>query len=575
MSKNLSLFSRVGKTKIIPIGLKILLIFISIIFLSNFATNFISIQFTQREIINLNNTIMIEQLKELYNNASNQFQIYLYSGNEEEGFNSLMKMAESGFSKKNSLALGIQKDGTIKFFTCNNQSYLNGEKISSFSDTSALEKLIQQQSMGIEEGSISFNNSEGEYFGVYKFHDEWNMFIIRAELRSDIKKENKRIYIYSSVLIFILTLFFVIVGYVILNKEFSVMRSFTEDLIQMQEKKQLDLIDISKAPNDDVTYMAASFNSLSSQINNLLGTFQKFVSKDIVAKAYSGKNVGLEGSQRELTMLFSDVKSFTYRTETLGNDIIEVLNVHYNRVINRVHHNNGIIGSIIGDAVLAIYGTFEDKESKSLEAIKSAWEITQETQRLREEMADRRKEIEKNRKLTESEEKVFKAVSVDVGVGIDGGNVFYGTIGRNDSSDPRQAHMANTVIGDTVNSASRLEGLTRIYHLPVIVSEYIKDEVSKNSSRYKFFEIDTVQVKGKTKGKKIFFPFDCEVMDNSLIEKYETFEEGLKLYYEGNWRSAKKIFKKAELEVTEVFLERMGTKNAPENWSGIWTMTTK
>ena len=571
----LSLFSRVGKTKIIPIGLKILLIFISIIFLSNFATNFISIQFTQREIINLNNTIMIEQLKELYNNASNQFQIYLYSGNEEEGFNSLMKMAESGFSKKNSLALGIQKDGTIKFFTCNNQSYLNGEKISSFSDTSALEKLIQQQSMGIEEGSISFNNSEGEYFGVYKFHDEWNMFIIRAELRSDIKKENKRIYIYSSVLIFILTLFFVIVGYVILNKEFSVMRSFTEDLIQMQEKKQLDLIDISKAPNDDVTYMAASFNSLSSQINNLLGTFQKFVSKDIVAKAYSGKNVGLEGSQRELTMLFSDVKSFTYRTETLGNDIIEVLNVHYNRVINRVHHNNGIIGSIIGDAVLAIYGTFEAKEAKSLEAIKSAWEITQETQRLREEMADRRKEIEKNRKLTESEEKVFKAVSVDVGVGIDGGNVFYGTIGRNDSSDPRQAHMANTVIGDTVNSASRLEGLTRIYHLPVIVSEYIKDEVSKNSSRYKFFEIDTVQVKGKTKGKKIFFPFDCEVMDNSLIEKYETFEEGLKLYYEGNWRSAKKIFKKAELEVTEVFLERMGTKNAPENWSGIWTMTTK
>lgn len=571
----LSLFSRVGKTKIIPIGLKILLIFISIIFLSNFATNFISIQFTQREIINLNNTIMIEQLKELYNNASNQFQIYLYSGNEEEGFNSLKKMAESGFSKKNSLALGIQKDGTIKFFTCNNQSYLNGEKISSFSDTSALEKLIQQQSMGIEEGSISFNNSEGEYFGVYKFHDEWNMFIIRAELRSDIKKENKRIYIYSSVLIFILTLFFVIVGYVILNKEFSVMRSFTEDLIQMQEKKQLDLIDISKAPNDDVTYMAASFNSLSSQINNLLGTFQKFVSKDIVAKAYSGKNVGLEGSQRELTMLFSDVKSFTYRTETLGNDIIEVLNVHYNRVINRVHHNNGIIGSIIGDAVLAIYGTFEDKEAKSLEAIKSAWEITQETQRLREEMADRRKEIEKNRKLTESEEKVFKAVSVDVGVGIDGGNVFYGTIGRNDSSDPRQAHMANTVIGDTVNSASRLEGLTRIYHLPVIVSEYIKDEVSKNSSRYKFFEIDTVQVKGKTKGKKIFFPFDCEVMDNSLIEKYETFEEGLKLYYEGNWRFAKKIFKKAELEVTEVFLERMGTKNAPENWSGIWTMTTK
>ena len=67
--------------------------------------------------------------------------------------------------------------------------------------------------------------------------------------------------------------------------------------------------------------------------------------------------------------------------------------------------------------------------------------------------------------------------------------------------------MANTVIGDTVNSASRLEGLTRIYHLPVIVSEYVKNEVLKESARYKFFEIDTVQLKGKTEGKKIFFPF--------------------------------------------------------------------
>ena len=571
LADKIKFFSKIGKTKIIPIGLKILLIFISIIFLSNFATNFISIQLTQREIINLNNTIMIEQLKELYNNASNQFQIYLYSGDEEGGFSSLKKMAESGFTKPNSIALGLNKDGSLKFLACSNP-LVSSE---SFENSLVLEELMQKQDENIQEGSISFESENGEYFGVYKYHDEWEMFIIRAELRSDIKKENNRTYAYSSLLIFILTLVFVIVGYVILNKEFAAMRSFTEDLIQMQQKKRLDLIDISNARNDDVTYMAASFNSLSSQMNNLLGTFQKFVSKDIVAKAYSGKNVGLEGSQRELTMLFSDVKSFTYRTETLGNDIIEVLNVHYNRVINRVHQNNGIIGSIIGDAVLAVYGTMESEQVKSLEAIQSAWEITRETQHLRDEMTVRRNEIEKSRALTESEEKVFKAVLVDVGVGIDGGNVFYGTIGRNDSSDPKQAHMANTVIGDTVNSASRLEGLTRIYHIPVVVSEYVKDEVSAKTDRYKFYEIDTVQVKGKTEGKKIFFPFDCETMEESVSQKYEIFEEGLKSYYEGDWKAARKSFKDADLEVTQVFLERMGNKNAPEDWSGIWTMTTK
>ena len=181
----------------------------------------------------------------------------------------------------------------------------------------------------------------------------------------------------------------------------------------------------------------------------------------------------------------------------------------------------------------------------------------------------RRKEVEKKRKLTESEEKIFLAVSLDVGVGIDGGNVFYGNIGSNE-------HMANTVIGDNVNSASRLEGLTRIYHLPVIVSSYIRDEVMEETTRFKFFEIDTVQVKGKTQGKKIYFPFDTNEMDNTLLAKYEVYEKGLQAYYDGDWKTARKEFKNSQLdELTQVFMERMGNKGAPEGWNGIWTMTTK
>ncbi|MCR4579602.1 MAG: adenylate/guanylate cyclase domain-containing protein [Treponema sp.] len=571
MAEKKGLFSKVGNTVIIPLRIKILAIFISLIVLSNFATNFISIQFTQKEIINLNNTIMVQQLKELYTNAANQFQIYAYSGDKDACNESMCKVAESGFANNNSLAVGISPEGKLFFMTSNNPEI----KWDSFPDSLALENLNTQRSQGIEEGSVYFMGDETEYFGVYKFQDDWNYYIIRAERRSDLDEKNHSIYAYIAIVIFSLTILFIVIGYIILRKEFGVMRKFTSELIRMQQSKKLELIDLSKAPNDDVTYMAASFNNLSSQVNNLLDTFQKFVSKDIVAKAYSGQEVGLEGSQRELTMLFSDVKSFTYRTETLGNDIIEVLNVHYNRVIQNVHYSNGIVGSIIGDAILAVYGTLEAKKSKSVNAIQSAWGITRSTAALREEMKARRQEIEKSRSLTESEERVFQAVLVDVGVGIDGGKVFYGTIGRNDEVDPLQAHMANTVIGDTVNSASRLEGLTRIYHIPVIVSAYVKEEVEAESDRYIFFEIDTVQVKGKTQGKKIYFPFDKEDMDASLISRYQLFSDGLKAYYEGDWTAARKLFKKTELELTEVFLERMGNKSAPENWSGIWTMTTK
>ena len=570
MSGKIQFFSRVGKTRIIPIGLKMLLVFICLILLSNFITNFISLQLSQSQIINLNNTIMINQLKELYNTSSNQYQIYTYSGSKDDSIEAVCKTARTGFSNPNSVALGINPDGEFQFFADANELAVWPQF-----DSLTLKELNQNRHEGVEEGSLSFTSPYGDYFGVYKYQNDWGYYIIRAELRSDLEQNNYRVYGIISLLIIVLTLFFIVVGYIIIRREFRTMRSFTDDLIRMQKDKTLELIDISKAPNDDVTYMAASFNSLSAQVNSLLGTFQKFVSKDIVAKAYSGKDVGLEGSQRELAMLFSDVKSFTYRTETLGNDIIEVLNVHYNRVIHNVHDNFGIVGSIIGDAILAIYGTLDSKRSKSYNAVISAWNITRATAGLREEMQARRQEIEKTRKLTESEERVFQAVMVDVGVGIDGGKVFYGTIGRNDFADPRQAHMTNTVIGDTVNSASRLEGLTRIYHIPVVVSESIKDEVLSETARYKFIEIDTVQVKGKTKGKKIFFPFDTNEMDEALLEKYQQFEEGLQSYYSGDWKSARKVFKGLDLEVTQVFLERMGSKSAPEGWSGIWTMTTK
>lgn len=565
MSAKKGLFSKVGKTRIVPIGLKILIIFITIILLSNFATNFLSVQLSKRQIINLNNTIMVEQLKELYTNASNQFQIYNYSDDKEGSQEALEKVAKSGFSNKNSVALGVKPDGQILFAARNNIF----TDWSFFTDEEKLNKLNEDYNNDIKEGSITFEHKDGEYFGVYKYQTDWGYFLIRAEKRSDLDANTRSVLLYTLFIIIILTIAFVVIGWLILRHEFRPVTMITKDLYEMQQHKQLELIDLSHAKNDDITYLAASFNSLSSSVNNLLGTFQKFVPKDVVAKAYNDQGIGLEGSQRELAMLFSDIKSFTYRTETLGNDIIDVLNVHYNRVIHNVHENHGVVGSIIGDAILAVYGTLESNRSKSYDAILAAWDITHATASLRETMKLRRIEIEKKRKLTESEEKIFIAVSLDVGVGIDGGNVFYGNIGSNE-------HMANTVIGDNVNSASRLEGLTRIYHLPVIVSEYIKDEVLAETARFKFYEIDTVQVKGKTQGKKIYFPFDTNEMDSALLAKYDLFEEGLQAYYSGDWKSARKSFKNSELpELTEVFMERMGNKSAPEGWNGIWAMTTK
>lgn len=558
-------FQYVGNTPIIPISVKILAIFISLILMSNFMTNLISVQLSQRQVTELTNRLTVTQLKELYKNASSQYQIYSYKKNKEECLETLKNSAKEEFSNRHSLALGFDRTGVALFCAS-----ADGSDLLSFPDKEALAKLNDNYDNGIIEGQINFELRGAEYHGIYKYSEDWNVYLVRAESRNDTARYKITIMAIITAVILILTVIFVALGVYMFKAVFASISKITKSLYDMQQRSQLDTIDIDDAPNDDVTYMAASFNSLSVSVNNLLTTFQKFVSKDVVSKAYSDHTIKLEGMQRELTILFSDIKSFTYRTETLGNEIIDLLNVHYNNVIHDVHEENGVVGSIIGDAILAIFGSLKNPELKSLEAIDAGWRITYVTAELREKMKAQRKKIEETRKLTAAEDRIYKAVLLDIGVGIDGGTVFYGNIGSDE-------HMTNTVIGDNVNSASRLEGVTRIYHLPIVVSEYIVDDVKDKSDRYKFYEIDTIQVKGKTKGKKIFFPLDTENESQKGLEKqFDIYEEALQAYYEGDWKNARKLFKQVKMEVADVFLERMGARgNAPDKWRGIWAMTTK
>ena len=558
-------FQYVGDTPIIPISVKILAIFISLILMSNFMTNLISVQLSQRQVTELTNRLTVTQLKELYKNASSQYQIYSYKKNKEECLETLKNSAKEEFSNRHSLALGFDRTGVALFCAS-----ADGSDLLSFPDKEALAKLNDDYDNGIIEGQINFELRGAEYHGIYKYSEDWNVYLVRAESKNDTARYKITIMAIISAVILILTVIFVALGVYMFRALFVSISKITNSLYDMQQKSQLSTIDIDDAPNDDITYMAASFNSLSVSVNNLLTTFQKFVSKDVVSKAYTDHTIKLEGMQRELTILFSDIKSFTYRTETLGNEIIDLLNVHYNNVIHDVHEENGVVGSIIGDAILAIFGSLKNPELKSLEAIDAGWRITYVTAELREKMKAQRKKIEETRKLTAAEDRIYKAVLLDIGVGIDGGTVFYGNIGSDE-------HMTNTVIGDNVNSASRLEGVTRIYHLPIVVSEYIVDDVKDKTDRYKFYEIDTIQVKGKTKGKKIFFPLDTENESQKGLEKqFDIYEEALQAYYEGDWKNARKLFKSVKMDVAEVFLERMGARgNAPDKWRGIWAMTTK
>jgi len=299
--------------------------------------------------------------------------------------------------------------------------------------------------------------------------------------------------------------------------------------------------------------------------------FKRFVTQDIALRAYRERSVKLEGTTRELTILFSDIKGFTFMTETLGNDIIDVLNLHYQRAITRIHEEKGIVGSIIGDALLAVFGTMDGSENKSLDSLNAAYRVQDVAAELRRDMAAWREDLVRKRgALTEAEDRVYRAVLLEVGVGIDGGEVFYGNIGSYE-------RMANTVIGDNVNSASRMEGLTRIYRVPVICSEFVKSDVAKSdqASTYRFLEMDKVQVKGKTEGKRIFWPVRTKFIDERLAAEFDAFSAGLEAYYQGDWAQAAVDWKHVTLPLADVFRDRISSGKAPEDWNGIWAMTTK
>ena len=109
-------FQRVGSTKIIPISLKLLTILISLLLMSNFATNFVNSLLSRAQIVKLNNTIMVKQLKDIYTAAGNQFHIYAFTGNKEESIESLRNTARHSFEMPNSLAAAFNTEGRIFFY---------------------------------------------------------------------------------------------------------------------------------------------------------------------------------------------------------------------------------------------------------------------------------------------------------------------------------------------------------------------------------------------------------------------------------------------------------------------------
>lgn len=205
---------------------------------------------------------------------------------------------------------------------------------------------------------------------------------------------------------------------------------------------------------------------------------ERFLPSQLVSEFYKNK-AQLEpgGENKEVTILFSDIRSFTkFSEQRSAEEVVQFLNEYLSRMTDVIFKFNGTIDKFIGDAIMTIFGAPFKRDDDALRAVKSAVAMIRELEEL-------------NLKMTSPEDKL------EVGIGIHTGEAIVGNIG----SDRR---LDYTVIGDNVNLASRIEGLTKHYHCPILISEATyKQVVGKYSldDGFEIREIDQVIVKGKSK----------------------------------------------------------------------------
>lgn len=271
------------------------------------------------------------------------------------------------------------------------------------------------------------------------------------------------------------------------------------------------------------------YNETEDRRRKINTIFAKFVPEEVINDLLSQSEDAemAVGEKRTVAILFSDIRSFTVISEhNSAETIVSFLNAYLERMVRIIRGHGGFIDKFIGDAILAIFGAPVSYEDNAARAIRAARE-----------MAARVAEID-------VEGLVLPEGGFATGIGVHEGTVIVGNIGSQDKFD-------YTVIGDNVNLASRLEGLTKHYHAQVLMSDVVFRKVS---DEVEVREVDTVRVKGKEQATTLYMPVVPGSFDEESADDYR---KALSMYKLGNWSTATDYFRRVLTRYPDDFLSSM------------------
>ncbi len=233
-------------------------------------------------------------------------------------------------------------------------------------------------------------------------------------------------------------------------------RIVTESLAVLQEAtKEIGTGDFSYRvhlqTHDEFEDLADSMNKMNEGLEEkerLKTGFAHYVSQHVLEQIVKSKGgAKLEGERRKITVFFSDIRDFTLLAETLpAEEVVKLLNVYFKTMLDIIFKHNGLLDKLIGDGIMAEFGTPLDDPEQERNAVLTAIEMQEALVELREKWKQEGKPL------------------IHIGIGIHTGEAVVGSIGS-------EKRMDYTAVGDTVNVASRLEHLTKEKECQIIISE--------------------------------------------------------------------------------------------------------